>query len=376
MSPSAQPALIAAIAISLILGGCLSRLNYSLVGRSPNTILVPPRSTPTEATRSFDAQIKHARSQHDSTRDCEITHGPITLNWRGDTADVRLAPLDRNQGMLSGARSDPTQIVDTFERALLDIESRGCLGPDQEFGLKQAITERLPLPVSLAQRLLFGSFDVTGFFDLTSGFRMKITSPIYRAGTDRSAKNLISYDVAYYSFTRGGSDDHIRFALDSMNEPSLEGQSYARSKPQGRDSFYRAFGYFRLLFRAAPAGSGSLTQAIVLSAADKTKINEATDQIHAGFASFCQAVAVPDVSCAVFPPDVGVSLEIRVLVNGKPTFVQAVGASVGDVLDPDAPDKRVRLSRNFQGRSIPVKFNPADVDISRLALMPGDRITW
>ena len=370
ISPTRHAVFIAVVAVSALFGGCSS--HYSLVARGSDTILLPPRAAPAEAETSFEAEIQHARVRPASTSDCDVADGPLSLHWHDDAANVRLSSVDWFQ--LPGVHLAPAYVIDSFQRALLDIESRGCLRPDEDFALKQAIAERLPLPVSLSQRLLFGSFDVAGFYDLTSGFRMKVTTPLYKEGAERSAQSLLAYETARYSFVRSHSDDHVRIEIATIDRRDVTGRPSTPSEPQGEPAFYRSFGYFRLLFRSTPVRGTSLTQAIVLSAGDKPKINQATKQIQAGFANFCQAVVVPDVSCVTFPPDVGVSLEIRVIVNGKPTFIQAVGASIGDVVDAKSIPKTLRISRNFQGHPIPIQFDPATVDISSLALMPGDRI--
>jgi len=80
-----------------------------------------------------------------------------------------------------------------------------------------------------------------------------------------------------------------------------------------------------------------------------------------------------------FPPRVGVGIELRVRVNGREVFV-GIGCALGGAIRGNKPaaeiEKTLQVRRLYQGRLIPVKFDPASTAIFGLVLMPGDEITW
>ena len=86
-------------------------------------------------------------------------------------------------------------------------------------------------------------------------------------------------------------------------------------------------------------------------------------------------VTVPGVGCVVFPSDFAVNVKVRVFVNGKQTIVPAY-ATVGDLIDTDSLPKTLLVKRIFEDHLIRVNFDPHRNTILKLAVMPGDRITW
>ena len=80
-----------------------------------------------------------------------------------------------------------------------------------------------------------------------------------------------------------------------------------------------------------------------------------------------------------FPFDFGVSAELRVRTNGREAFVQLDGMVLDALglpnLSADVP-KNLRITRLYQGRRVPVMFDPLTKDIFRLSLMPGDELAW
>jgi hypothetical protein len=91
------------------------------------------------------------------------------------------------------------------------------------------------------------------------------------------------------------------------------------------------------------------------------------------------ATGMSGVDCISFPFDFGVSAELRVRMNGREAFVQLDGIVLDALGLPNFPadvPKNLRITRLYQGRSVPVTFDPAAKDILRLAVMPGDELTW
>jgi hypothetical protein len=113
---------------------------------------------------------------------------------------------------------DPLLAIDKFRLALAERQARGCLRAIENERLRRAIVEHFPLPPAIAYFLQMGSYDITGYFDLTPDFRMQITSPIYPPGTEPSTKTLLGYETANYTFVGEGPESRTRLRLASATE--------------------------------------------------------------------------------------------------------------------------------------------------------------
>jgi len=369
MSRSSFRVVIVAL-LAASLAGCLRPMNYTLTQSGSDTIALPPRANPAAAESHFEASIKSARSRPSSHTDCAIAGGPITISWRGDTAQARLNPTESTRMSLQSQQ--PTY---AFRHALEDAQSKGCLGPGEEYHLTRALTERLPLSSSLARTMVFGSLDLSGYVDLTPDLVLEFVSPIYPTGAARTSGNLAGYETADYSFAEVKGDDRIRASLSSVSEQLLGMPAVSKTTSRNPFFFSPPLNQFRFLLRSEKSNETTITRAIVLSAPQKTLLDEATEQIQAGLAEFCQAVAVPAVGCAVFPSDFAVNAKLRVSVNGRQTIVP-IYTTIGDLVEGDPLPRTLRVKRIFEGRLIPVKFDPHRDDIQHLVAMPGDQITW
>src|SRR5207237_1632606 len=122
-----------------------------------------------------------------------------------------------------------------------------------------------------------------------------------------------------------------------------------------------------------------ITRAILLSTTDERNLRQAAVRRPVNPDDFCKMMALAEVSCTVFPKNFGVSPELRVTVNRKDAFVR-VGGMVMDALNVEGPGVSVphslKIMRPFQGRLIPIKFDPSNGDILRLVLLPGDQIAF
>src|SRR5436853_4107968 len=112
---------------------------------------------------------------------------------------------------------DPLIAIDKFRSALSERQARDCLRAIENERLRRPIVEHFPLPPAIAYFLQMGSYDITGYFDLTPDFRMQITSPIYR-GTEPSPQTLLGYETANYTFDAAGPDNRTRLRLASATE--------------------------------------------------------------------------------------------------------------------------------------------------------------
>ena len=382
---------------------------YNLRREGLDPVLFPPTKLKQKTTAAeIRVELKDARAQSSSVAGCDIDSDVMSLRWQGTTAAVTLhtqsfyAPAaDRTSDQTGrGLYVDPLIAMEKFHADLLDRQTKGCFRPDENTRLRRAIVENIPLPPAIAYFFELGSYDVTGYFDLTPAFRMLTTSPIYRPDSDQTPDNLIGYETAHYVFVadpkpdaRGtattssgfaassdANSDRIRLALSRATEvingnPAVEKQTLRNDL-----HFPQSAGYFRLVFMADDnAATVRITRAILLSAPDQNRLAQAVATRQDSAETFCATLAVPDVTCIVFPRNFGVSPELRARVNGQDFYIR-VGGFLREVLDlknrDDAPPTTLKVRRPYHGRLVPIKFNPNSRDILMLVLLPGDEITW
>ena len=128
-----------------------------------------------------------------------------------------------------GMYVDPLVAIEKSRLALAESQVKGCLRAIETERLRRAVVERFPLPPVIAYFLQMGSYDVTGYFDLTPDFRIQITSPVYPSGVEPSAKTLLGYETANYAFVREGPDNRTRLRLASVTEVLIGGRFTAAS---------------------------------------------------------------------------------------------------------------------------------------------------
>ena len=374
------------IGVLLLVVGCRpAPMNYELRRLGSESTLFPPLGTSTPLASDFRVSIKNARTPPFSKTGCDFEGALVSLQWHGNTAEVSLKSENyfseaTNQDQVPAIRGlyvDPLLNLEEFRASLLSIEAKGCLRSQENKYLRRALAESFPLPPSVAYFFQFGSYDVTGFVDLSSDFRMHVVNPFYLSGATPSADHPAGYEVADYIFTREHNDDRIRISRASATQILLGKPPVAERALQYELSFPKSFGYFRLMFEVDQSSINHITGAILLYATDDVKLNEASKPREIGQENFCRTVSVPSVTCIAFPANFGVTPELRVRVNGKETFVP-VGGTVLDALGLADPEvgvpKSLQVRRLFRGHLIPVRFDGTSEDILRLVLMPGDEI--
>jgi len=180
--------------VILFLGCHHAAVAYVLHRDGLYPILFPP-TRGDNASQILSAAIKSARRATPKT-DCDIPGDLISLRWQGSTADISFhsqalfaTSFDQSPNQIGpGMYVDPLLAIDKFRLTLAERQAKGCLRAVENERLRRAIVEHFPLPPTIAYFLQMGSYDITGYFDLTPDFRMQITSPIYPPGTEPSTK--------------------------------------------------------------------------------------------------------------------------------------------------------------------------------------------
>jgi hypothetical protein len=374
------------LAFIILFPGCQhAAIAYRLRRDGLDPVLFPPTAG-NYRSESVSIAVEHARRRNPNTADCDVAGELLSLHWDKATAEISFHPrpfftsdIQSSNQVGRGIYVDPLLALDKFRVDLTELQSKGCLSPTESERLRRAIVENLPLPPAIAYFLQLGSYDVTGYIDLTADFRMQVTSPIYPLGAEASAAALLGYETANYIFVREGLENRMRLRLASAREVLISGQAFEKPTLHNELPFSKSPGYFRLLLMAEESASNRITRAILLSAPDQNKFPQPVP--HRGMSpdEFCAAVSVTKVNCTVFPKNFGVSPELRISVNHKDAFLR-VGGTVQEVLNLEMPDARppasLKILRPFQGRLIPIKFDGSSGDILNLVLLPGDQVTF
>nr|HEV7952715.1 hypothetical protein [Candidatus Acidoferrales bacterium] len=386
-------ATLALTLVSLVSGCRPAPLAYHLVPQGSGELLLPPSqsATGTANAPSFDLIVKNARQTPHSTVNCDIEVGLISLHWQGKTANVKLKSESYVVTPESGAANrgsqrlflDPLLSIEKFRNDLENLETNGCLRPGESQRLNITLAEKLPLPAGAGYRFRFGSFELTGIVDLVSDFRLNVDGPVYSPfandGANGSTKQVIGYERAYYIFMPAGKSDRTQISLASVTETDIGKAALPKSKPQNALSLPESPGYFRLVLRSSAAATENISIATLLSAPDEKTLSDATRQLTSKPEEACEAVTAPGANCMMFPPRVGVGIELGVHVNGRQVFV-GLGGWLDDTVKGANSlaviEKTLQVRRLYQGHLIPIKFDPTSQSIFALVLMPGDEITW
>ena len=358
-----------------------------------------------QPSESVSIAIKHARetnstaisSTGSTTGECDIAGELISLHWQKSTADISFHSQEflasANQSANQAGRGfyvDPLLAMEKFRLDLTERQSKGCLSPLEGERLRRAIVENLPLPPVIGYFLELGSFEVTGYIDLTPDFRMQVTDPIYPPGAKTSLANLLGYETANYIFLREGRENRMRLRLASASEVRISGTSnnegmsnhqageaFEKQTLRNELPFSKAPGYFRLLFMAEE-GSDHITRAVLLSRPDENRLVQAVPRCGMSPNEFCTTVSLANMSCTVFPKNFGVSPEFRIVVNRKEVFL-GVGGTVQEALhleNSEGPPASLKILRPFHGRLIPIRFDRSSEGILKLVLLPGDQLSF
>lgn len=378
INPKALLGVFAMFAAPLLVGCPKAPLSYKLQQSGTTAILIPPdvHSTDEEAPQ-FIAILKNARRRSVVGTNCNIEGHVVILRWKGKAAEIRA----NSESYIAerGMYLDPLQDIGKFHEELLERESKGCFSSTEARRIRSAVAERFPLPPSIAYRYELGSFDTTGFFELTPDFRLNVVSPIYQDGQPKTVEHQLGYEASYYNFRAPQKDNRVVASLTSVTEFRTGEHETTKTAPRNKIDFPSSPNYFRLVLKTEKSSTKQITLSFLLGSPDEQHLDVGTKQLQAASVNSCQAVTLSGVTCIAFPADFGVSAELRVRTNGSESFVRLDGI-VLDALglrdfSADVP-KNLQITRLYQGRRVPILFDPATKDIFRLSLMPGDELVW
>ena len=378
INPKSVVGVLALFAAPFLVGCPKAPLSYKLQQSGTTAILIPPNVHSTdENSPQVIANLKNARGSSVAGTNCDIEGHVVTLRWNGKAAEIRV----NSESYIAerGMYVDPLQDIGKFHEELLERESKGCFSPTEARRIRRAVAERFPLPPSIAYRYELGSYDTTGFFELTPDFRLNVVSPIYQEGQPKTVEHQLGYEVSYYNFRASQNDSRVVCSLTSVTEFQLDEHETPRAAPRNKIDFPSSPNYFRLVLKTEKSSTKQITLSFLLGSADEQQLDGGTKQLQAASVNSCQPVTLSGVTCIAFPADFGVSAELHVRANGRDAFVRLDGI-VLDALGlrnfSAYVPKNLQITRLYQGRRIPILFDPTTKDIFRLSLMPGDELVW
>jgi hypothetical protein len=243
----------------------------------------------------------------------------------------------------------------------------------------------------------YDAYRTSGFVTLKPHMQLRIVAPIMRPGsspigpkpeanvaaegdsiTVKAGAGLMGYQTAVYSVREGedsGSVEIERSAITVQpigkhSDADLVHTDYLRSIQ--KSAFLRL--YFQL--RHAPASH----RQVMLVADSQGELNEASGEFEPVPDEYC-AAEHPHARCIEFPQFTAVNAEIRVFVKKKPIYVP-LSATVKDAMiaagmtGPAAKVSKLKIKRYWDGRFVPVAFDPEKTPILSLTVSGDDRITF
>jgi hypothetical protein len=153
------------ISVLMLFTSCAKApMTYSLQRWGTTSVVVPPNQKATnENSGLLVVELKNARRKA-TTTDCDID-GLVALRWRGKAVEINLRSesyfAERSEptqsgGSMSGMYLDPLQDIATFHSQLLVLQARGCLSFTEAARMRRTVSEKFPLPPSIAYRYQLG----------------------------------------------------------------------------------------------------------------------------------------------------------------------------------------------------------------------------
>jgi|GEM_PF-1427649 len=355
-----------ALAFALLLAGCAARRpTAALRYRFDGTVLYPPPQR-----KVADLQFTATGARAGGGKQCEV-HGPaLKVRWRESTASIRIRPG------AAGLHEAAEKLSDKFE-------ANGCLAPGDGLALASRILEHLP---AYGGALMSPRMQ-EGHLDLVPPVRLRMLSPILPAGAEkvklesdssqgnevRLKSNLIGYETAWY---RVSSDPQGRGAMVSIErvEDTIENSTSGRPAPRRDHLAGLPPGYLRLvvLTRLSQADHNI----VVVAASSRERLEQATRKL----ASEPDAT-IEGATLAPIPREVALLAVLRIEANGREIDIP-VEASVHEAIRSSDVGYRGQLPeslairRPYEGKLIPVEFDPSDKRILGLILNGGEKLSW
>jgi hypothetical protein len=198
--------------------------------------------------------------------------------------------------------------------------------------------------------------------DLTPLMELRIENAYYEAGAPRSGlAGFLGTEVARFAVLSNGLD---LLSVQPMKNPPNDDIPVQNLISSAARNFSHYRLYFEIVFSRSDHSHGS----VLLGADSQKDIDELSTRL-----THPETVCYqPFTHCTVFPEACSVSVEMKIVVNGKETSV-FWGSILGNIAKQP---HHLEMKRLYAGHLMPVRLNPHDPKALLLPLLPGDQVTW
>ena len=191
---------------------------------------------------------------------------------------------------------------------------------------------------------------------------IQIENAYYQNGMPaRGLEGFLGTEIARYAVTARGLQLVSVHSMEQLPEGAVPVQKLI-SPQQTKFRYYRL--YFEIMFP-----SGNAHGSVLLGANSADELEQLSSQL-----SHPETVCNRNSThCTVFPEVCSVSVEMKIVVNGKSETV-IWGSSLASVIA--GKPQHLEMKRLYAGRLTPVKIDGGDPDALRLPLLPGDHVSW
>jgi hypothetical protein len=200
------------------------------------------------------------------------------------------------------------------------------------------------------------------WIDLEPLMELRIENAYYEPGAPRTGlAGFLGTEVVRYLVTSHGL--HQLSVQPMANRPNDQIPVQDLISPtEAKFSHYRL--YYEIVFARRHHSHGS----VLLGADSQAEMDAMSAQL-----SHPEAVCSQrSTHCVVFPEACSVSVEMKVVVNGKPESV-LWGSTLGSIAKQP---HHLEMKRLYAGELRPVRIDAKDPKSLLLPLLPGDRIAW
>jgi hypothetical protein len=354
--------------------------NWRLTKQGTGDVLIPPDIKAVGVLqRTLTANVAPG------DMNCPPRNGAIDLKVRGRHARVTVA-----------AKSLEEQPTGGLAAWASIMEAAHCLAPGEGVKLADRIAESVPLDPGAALRLLNADDWQTGEVDLGPQTRLQVISPYWRdrgvgmiggpvtvtgngyhlAATANYTENLLGTETTLYTFRP--KDSGTGYSVVPLYADAKTGETIERRAQPVTDylKFPDEASFYRLFYKSSRTDFTGL----VVAARTPAELDQRARALEASGDSASCGKLGGDL-CIEIPKDVAVNPLISVTVNGvevlvgRRTRVAGVIVAAGE-RQPETVLGSLTISKPWNGRVMPVAFDPADGAILNMPLRGGEVVAW
>lgn len=209
----------------------------------------------------------------------------------------------------------------------------------------------------------YNGFDPShSLIDLKPLMQLRIENAYYTPGSSRRGlEGFLGTEIGQYEVTSAGLRLLSFQPMKNRPESDLPVQRLISEREL-------AFHHYRLYYEIVFARKRDSHGSVLLGADSMPELDRLSAQL-SDPESVCDAAST---HCTVFPEACSVSVEMRIVVNGKPQSA-LWGSRLASIA---ANPQHLEMKRLYAGRLTAVKIDPQDPTALRLPLLPGDQINW